>query len=139
MSNTEKVCSDGKKFLNQGGQTLIVLLIFVLVAVSVTTASIFIVTANSLASSDSSRGITTKQMADSGIETAYLKILRDPTYSGETISDLEGGSVTITVSWVGSTGTIVSTAINGSFTRTVESVVTTSQNVLNQVSWKEIN
>ncbi len=125
------------KTSQEAGQTLIVLLIFVLMAVLVASTAIFVVTANAVASNDLSMGISTKQMADSGIETAYIKLLRDPSYVGETINEPGGGTIVVSVSWFGENATIVSTATNGTYSKRVESVVTNSQNVLTQVYWKE--
>lgn len=126
------------KFKNQKGQALVTLLIFILVAVSIAVAATLIVASNSLAATNLQEGIITKQMADSGVETAYLQILRNPGYVGETITGLNGGNVVVSVAWVGTTGTIVSTATNGTFVKRVESVVTNSQNVLIPISWNDI-
>lgn len=117
---------------------MVTLLIFIVMALAIAVAASFIIASNSIAATNVQEGIIARQMADSGIETAYLKIIRGAsTYTGETIT-VDGGPVVITVTG-GVTKTIDSVATNGNFIKKVESVVTYSNNVLTQVSWKEIN
>ena len=121
----------------EGGQSLVLLLIFVVMAIAIATAATFIIAANSLAATNVSLGIATKNMAETGAETALVQLLRDPTYSGGTFS-VDTGTVTATVS--GTTNiTIDSTAVNGIFTKRVEVKATYSNNVLTPVSWKDLN
>ena len=122
---------------NQKGQALVPLLIFVMVAISITVAATIIIGTNSLSGTNVSQGLATKQMAEAGAEKAMLQLLRDPTYSGG-VFDLDTGHVTVVV-----TGNpnvkIDSTAVNGEFTKKIEVNATYSNNVLTQVSWKEVN
>ncbi len=124
----------------EGGQALIMLLFFVLVGITIATAATFAVAANSEAATTQSEGIITKEMADSGIEVAMLGLLREnDSYTGETITDIDGGSVIVTITG-GSTKTINSIATNGSFVKEVEVIVAYSNNVLGVPTyWKETN
>ena len=125
-------------YKEQSGQALVTLLIFIVMALAIAVAASFIIASNSLAATNVQEGIIARQMADSGIETAYLKIIRTAgAYNGETIT-VDGGPVLITVTGT-TTKKIDSTATNGNFIKKVESIVTYSQNELTQVSWKEIN
>lgn len=125
---------------NESGQALVALLIFVVMSLAIATAASFIIASNSTAATNVQEGLVARQMADSGVETAYLQILRNKaSYSGETINGLDGGTVVISVSWAGGTGTIDVTATNGNYVKKLESKVTYSQNVLTEVSWKEVN
>ncbi len=125
---------------NEKGQALTALLVFIMMGLAIASAATFILISNSQASTSIQEGQIARQMADSGIETAYLKILRDvSTYSGETIGGLNGGNVVITVSWAGANATINAVATNGNYIKEVESIVTYSNNVLTQVSWREMN
>jgi len=121
----------------QKGQALIALLFFVLMAIGITAAATVVVSSNSLSTSDLAEGSITKSMADAGIETGVIALLRDPNYTGETLT-MDDGNVVITV-----TGTtnkaIIAVATNGSFVKKVEFDVTYSNNVLIPGSWKEIN
>ena len=119
----------------QNGQTLVLLLVFVMMAIAITTAAIFIITTNSTSATSVSLGIATKEMAETGAEKALLNLLRDPNYKGETFS-LDTGTVYATVSGT-STLTIDSTAVNGSFIKRVEVIATYSNNVLTVGSWKD--
>ncbi|KKQ92742.1 MAG: hypothetical protein UU16_C0034G0006 [Candidatus Woesebacteria bacterium GW2011_GWA2_40_7] len=131
---------NSKPKIYEGGQALLMLLFFVLVGITVATAATFAVAANSEAATTQSEGIIAKEMADSGIEVAMLGILRDnDNYTGETITDLNGGTTVVTVTG-GSIKTIDSIATNGSFVKKVEVIVTYSNNVLGiPTYWKEIN
>lgn len=121
------------------GQALVALLMFVLMAVSAATAAGFIIANNSIAAGSAESGIIVRQMADSGIETAYLGFLRqNDNYTGETLN-LNGGTVEISVIDSGATKTITSKATLGNFIKTVESVISYSNNVLTKVSWKEVD
>ncbi|HKC05027.1 MAG TPA: hypothetical protein VKC54_04110 [Patescibacteria group bacterium] len=124
---------------NQSGQALVMLLFFVIVGMIVATSATFIVATNSQAATTLGEGIIAKEMADSGIETAMLQILRtNDNYTGETIN-INGGTVVITLSGA-TVKTIDSVATNGSFVKKVEVTVTYSNNVLGvPTSWKEVN
>ena len=123
-------------FNYQDGQTL-VLLVFVMVTIAITTAATFIIATNSKSATNVTLGLTTRQMAEAGVERALLATLRDPNYKGETFN-LDSGTVTASVS--GTTMlTIKSTAVNGDYTKRVEVKATYSDNVLTPVSWKDLN
>ncbi|QQG41728.1 MAG: hypothetical protein HYV90_00220 [Candidatus Woesebacteria bacterium] len=125
---------------NSSGQALIMLLFFVLVGITIATAATFSVAANSEAATTQSEGIIAKEMADSGIEAAMVGILRNnDSYTGETITDINGGTVVVTVIG-GSTKTINSVATNGNFVKEVQVIVTYNNNVLGVPTyWKEVN
>jgi len=124
-----------QKIKFQEGQTLVLLLVFVMMSIAITTSAIFIIAANSTSTTNLSVGIATKQMAEAGAEKSLLALLRDPSYKGETFI-IDTGTVYATVS--GTTNlTINSTAINGNFTKRVEVMATYSNNVLTVGSWKD--
>ena len=121
----------------QSGQTLVLLLVFVMIAIAITTAAAFVISTNSLAATNVSQGEVARQMAESGAEKALLGLVRDPNYKGESFS-LNGGTVTSTVS--GTLNLIIdSTATNSGYTRRVEVTATYSNNVLTPVTWKDLN
>jgi hypothetical protein len=121
----------------QRGQTLVLLLVFVMVTIAITTAATFIIATNSLSATNVSEGLATKQMAEAGAEKALLQLLRNPNYKGETFS-LDTGTITASVSGT-TTLTINSTAVNGNYVKRVEVKATYSNNVLIPVSWKDLN
>jgi hypothetical protein len=129
--------SSGQALRQSSGQALVALLIFVMMAVTVVSAAVAMISSNSLAVSNAQAGVIARQMADSGIETAYLGIIRqNDSYTGETLN-LNEGTVVITVTG-GSTKTITSRATVGNFVKTVESIAMYGDNELTQVSWKEV-
>jgi len=121
----------------QKGQSLVLLLIFVVMAIAITTAATIIIATNSIAVTNLSSGLETERMAESGAEKAITALLRDPTYHGE-VFNIDSGTVTVAVTGT-TTFTIDSTAVNGNFTKKVEVVANYSNNVLTVASWKEIN
>lgn len=121
---------------NQKGQTLVILLVYMVVAIIVTTASVSMILVNSRGTDKLLQGATAYDVAESGAETAMVKLLRDTSYSGETLS-VSGGSAVITVTGT-TTKTITSKGTLNNFTRTVEVTATNINNVLTVTSWKEL-
>jgi len=123
----------------KSGQVLVMLLVFMTVAITVTVASVAL-------SIDSSRAVSKMEVsgmaasvAESGIENALLRLLRNPGFTGETLP-VGDGTVTITV-----TGTnpiiITSTGEAGGFVRRVRvtaSYAGDADMILNIDSWQEI-
>ncbi len=128
-----------KKFIkenSESGQTLIALLIFMIVAISVMSTSIILISANSIAASKVEQSITAYNIAESGAENALLRLLRDPFYAGETIT-VDSGTAVTTVSGT-SQKTIVSTGTSGQFIRKIQVIVDYNNNILTVTSWTEI-
>lgn len=124
------------KFQNQKGQTLIILLTYMIIAIIVTTASIALVINSSKGTDKIYQGANSLDIAESGAETAMIKLLRNPNYGGETLFVGNGQAViTITGS---NPKTILSKGTLNNFTRTIQVIVDTSNNTLTVTSWKEI-
>lgn len=121
---------------NQRGQTLIILLIYMVIAIIVTTASIALVINSSRGTDKVYQGANSLDIAESGAETAMIKLLRDPNYIGETVT-VGNGQAVITVNGT-NPKIIVSKGTLNNFTRTIQVIVDTSNNVLTATSWKEI-
>lgn len=120
----------------QKGQTLVLLLIFMVVAITVTTSAVAISISNSKGTDKVYQGITAFDVAESGAETAMLKLLRDPNYTGETLT-VNGGTATITITGA-AIKTVISKGTLGNFTKTIQATVDTNNNILIVTSWKEI-
>lgn len=121
---------------NQKGQTLVILLTYMVIAVVVTTASIALVINSASGTDKVYQGSNSLDIAESGAETAMIKLLRDPNYSGETLN-IENGEAVITVSG-SNPKTVISKGTINNFTRTIQVIVDTSNNTLTATSWKEI-
>ncbi len=83
----------------QKGQALVTLLFFMLIGITVTSSAIAVLITNAAGTSYSDQGTQSYYIAESGIEDAILKLIRNPSYtsSGYTIS-VGGGTATVKVS-----------------------------------------
>lgn len=121
---------------NETGQTLVLLLIFVVIAITITTASVAMMVVNVKATSKLEQGSTALDVAESGAETAMIKLLRDPTYGGETVP-VGSGQAVITVTGT-NPKTVLSKGTVNNFTRSIQATVDYTNNVLTVTSWKEV-
>jgi hypothetical protein len=124
------------KHISQSGQTLITLLIFMVVAVTITTASVVMIVSSMKSTSRFEQGTTALQLAESGAENALIRLLRDPSYTNETLT-LPQGTVTITVTGTNPI-TIVSEAKTANTVRKIEISASYINEVLTVTSWKEV-
>lgn len=121
---------------SKSGSALVVLLVLMVVAITITSAAVMITLVNSQATTRGVMGEYTLDIAESGAENALLRLLRDPNFAGETIQ-VNGGISTSTIS--GSPNkTIVSDGKLGAFTRKVQVTVSYTNDIMNIISWKEI-
>jgi FlaG/FlaF family flagellin (archaellin) len=121
----------------QSGQALVTLLVFTIVAITITSAAVIILFTNSLGTSKLEQGTNTYYSAESGAENALLRLLRDPNYTGETLA-VDNASVVISVANAGNTYTITSDATLGNFLRSVEVTASFVNNILTVDTWKEV-
>lgn len=98
------------------GQALIILLFFTLIAVTITSTAVLIITTNSLSGTRLQQGSIAYEIAKSGIENAKLQLLRNPDYQGETIM-INEGTVSIQVSSNSGIFIITSTGQIGNYKR----------------------
>ena len=119
----------------QGGQALITLLFFVLISLTITTGAIIIIIANSISVGKFQEGTLAYYAAESGVENALLRVLRDSNYAGETLT-IGTSSVVITVT--GNPKIVVSTGQNGNFKRTIQAQMNYDNGYYTFSSWKEI-
>jgi len=123
------------KIVNKKGQALISLVFFTMIGMAIATAAIIATLSSTIASSKFQSGTLTFSEAESGAENAYLRLLRNPYYKGETMT-INGATVIATVS--GTTNmTIDSRAISGTFSRTVEVKLQYTAGKYVIQSWKE--
>ena len=128
--------SNFKFHIGRVGQTLVMLLVFMTMAITATTAAVLMAIVNSQSTLKLDQGNSALAIAESGAENALMRLLRDPAYSGETLS-VGGGTAKIDVQ-DGAVPVVTSVGKNGAFTRTVQIQTMYSNNVLAIVSWKEI-
>ncbi len=127
----------------QKGQALITLLLFVVVAVTIISASVIIIVLNTNSSTKIQEGEIAYMVAESGVENAILRLLRDPTYKGETLyvgspsGSIATPSATVQVSG-GNPYIILSQGQEGNFVRKVQATVNWVNNVLSIQTWRVI-
>ena len=121
----------------QGGQALVTLLFFVVISITITSAAVIMIIGNAASTSKTEAGIDVYYIAESGVENALLRLLRDPSYTGETNLAVGSGIVDIVV--LGSNPkTVIATATVGNFKRTVQAQMTYSGGYYTFSNWKEI-
>ncbi|MBI2611956.1 hypothetical protein HYW54_04415 [Candidatus Gottesmanbacteria bacterium] len=118
------------------GQILVTLLFFVVIAIIITSGAVVVILTNSLSASKFAQGNVAYYIAESGIENALLRLLRNPSYNGETLA-IEDATALITVSG-DNPKTITSVGSIGNFSRTIEVIADYTDNILTVTSWKEI-
>lgn len=121
---------------HEKGQALIVLVCFALIASTIIASTVLISIATGSASGKTQEGTIAYNNAESGIENALLRLLRDPSYTGETLA-IGQGSAVITVTGT-NPKTIVSQGVEGSYRRTLQAIASDSAGVLTVTSWREL-
>ncbi len=109
---------------------------FMIITIIITTASVTLIILNSQGASRSEQGASAFQVAESGAENAILRLLRDPSYQGETLTVGEGAA-TITVTGTDPL-TITSVGRVNTFSRTVRVVVGYTDYIISIQSWNEV-
>ena len=119
------------------GQALVTLLVFCATALIVTAGATAVIIINSQTTGKFAQGEETLHIAEAGADNAVLRLLRDPNYSGETLT-VGNGTATITVTGT-TTKTIVSEAVNGFFRRKIQVIGSFANNIFTISSWTEID
>lgn len=122
------------------GQALITLLFFTIIGVTVTSAAVVMILVNSLSGTKQQQGEIAYEVAASGAENGIIRLLRNPSYTGEVLP-VGSGSATITVTGSGTSGDpyiILSKGTTGIFVREVQVTATYQGNLLTVTSRKEL-
>ena len=121
----------------EGGQALVTLLFFVLISLTITSAAIIIIIINANTVGKFQEGTLAYNAAESGVENALLRLLRDPNYTGETLT-IDTATAVVTVTGANPTKTVVSVGQNGNFKRTIQAQMTYTSGYYTFSNWKEI-
>jgi hypothetical protein len=121
---------------NQGGQALVVLLFYMIIAITLTSAAVAVSITNSIATMQEEEGNHALETAESGIDNALLRLLRNRSFAGESFS-VDGGSSVTTVNG-DLTKTIVSTGTVGNVSKIVQVTVSFNNGIMQITSWQEI-
>lgn len=117
------------------GQALVMLISFVAIAVVVISSALINMFINMTAATRTQTGDVAYSIAESGVENALIRLLRDTSYVGETLT-VGSGSAVVTVSGT-NPKTITSTGSYGSFKRKLQVIASDSAGILSVTSWKE--
>lgn len=126
-----------KKKTLQSGQALITMLLFVVISVIITSGAIIIILLNAKSTTQIAQSDICHTIAESGIENALLRLLRNTGYTGETMT-LDGGTTVVQVTGSGNPYTITSSASLSTFRSTIQVTATETNNVFTVTSWKEL-
>jgi len=118
-------------------QTLITLLIFIMVAITIATTSVSIIISNAQNTAGTGQSIEAYYAAEAGIENAALQLLRNTEYVGEIIQISSYVSTEINVSHNGYY-IITSKGKSGVYTRVIQAKLDYTDNVLTIISWQEL-
>jgi hypothetical protein len=118
------------------GQALVVLLFFMIIAITLSTTAIAVVANNSLSITRTEESTHALEIAEAGAQNALIRLIRNPNYSGETLT-VNGGNATVVVTGT-STKTIRSTGTTGSFSRKVQVTVMFTGGVFTVIGWQEV-
>ncbi len=121
---------------NNSGQTLVSLLFFMIVAITITSASVIVLLVNSLSTNSFQQGNIALDIAQSGIENAMVRLLRNTNYTGETLT-VGSGTATVTVTGA-NPKIILSQGKVDNFLRQIQVQATNTNNIFTITSWKEI-
>src|SRR5258708_4149368 len=105
---------------NERGQALITLLVFMIMAITITTAAVVVMIINANSATKLQESTVAYEAAESGANNAILRLLRDPSYTGEVNLTVGNGKATINVVPTGGLYIIQSKGQEGTFIRTVQ-------------------
>ena len=91
---------------------------------------------NAVSNTKSQLGDTSYYVAESGLENAIIRVMRDTTYTGETLT-VGSGTATIVVTGT-NPKTVVSTGTINTFSRKIQVQLTYTNGVYTISNWKEI-
>jgi Tfp pilus assembly protein PilX len=121
---------------NDRGMALVTVLIFSVVAIIVITLGITLMIIQTGSSSKATSSKKAIFVAESAMENALIRLLRNPSYAGETLTFSDG---TATIIVTGNTTKTVSVSSDVfSSNRTIEVVLSELNGVNSIISWKEV-
>lgn len=125
------------RYKQSRGQVMITMLYIMVVGILVTTGAAFALIANTQSTTTFETGARARQVAESGIENALIRLVRNPAYAGESLEVNPGETATITVS--NDSGIVVtSLGVSGSTSRQIQVSVEYNDGILTVQSWKEL-
>lgn len=119
------------------GQAMVTVLFVCIIGMSIMTGALYGVYNAIGMSSQSELGLLAGSAAETGIENALIRFIRDPSYTGETMQLDANRKVIISVGGTPKT-TITATGSVGSVTRRIQAIVYYNNGVFTIESWSDI-
>lgn len=119
------------------GQVMITMLYVMVIGMLVTTGAAYALIGNTQATTTYELGSLARTAAESGLENAMLRLIRNPSYTGETLVIDANTRAIITVS-TASGIVVTSTGSAGSAERHMEAQIHYNGDILSIDSWKEL-
>ena len=116
---------------------MVTVLYVVVIGLVVTTAAVFVLISNSSTVSLETQGLLARSAAESGVENALLRLIRDPFYTGETMQIDEDRTSTITVSGT-SPQTITATGTFATLVRRIQVTLVYTNGIRTILTWKDL-
>jgi hypothetical protein len=126
-----------KLMSHESGQALVVLLFYMIIAITLSTTAVAVVLSNSVSVTRNEEGAHALEIAEAGAENALIRLMRTTNYTGETLT-VGDGSATVTVGGTSTQKIATSSGVVGSFTRTVQVTASMVNGVLTVTSWQEL-
>lgn len=145
-----------KHYFKTSGQALTMLLVFVVIAMTVSASAVSVIVNNTMGASKFQQGVDALTIAESGVENSLLRLLRDPNYTGtgyctgtgctpEPLLQVDSGTTSTSV--VANDGimcppattlVITTTGTAGNFVRKIRVCASYTNNTLTVNSWNEV-
>ena len=122
---------------NRSAQTLVVLLVFILVSITIAMTSVSIIISNAQNTQGAAQSMEAYYAAEAGIENASLQLLRNPNYTGEILQISSGTTAEIEVTH-DTDYVVISTGISGGYTRVIQANLDYTNTILSVISWTEL-
>ncbi len=122
---------------HQSGSILTALIVFVAIGLLITTSATVLLADQMLLGEKDARSASLIYTAESGAENAILRLLRDPSYTGEQLLTADGLTIDIEVQ-PGSPIVVTSRVETSNLTRSVQVELTRLNGVLEVQSWQQI-
>lgn len=122
--------------LLMNGQAMVTLIVFMATMIIMTTAAVAAIITTTQGTTRYAQGQESLAAAEAGVDNAVIRLIRDPSYLGETMA-VSNGSVVITVTG-STTKTIVSEGNINNVRRKIQAVGSYTGTVFTVSSWQEV-
>lgn len=133
-----------KKIRRQEGQALITMIFIATIGITIILAASIFILQNIRSTSLVEEGTVAYYAAESGVQEALLRLIRDSNYSGTPqgqpiIIDVDGLQASVVVTASSASGVIIATGTYNNSIRKIQVQTVYNNNVRTITSWKEIN